>query len=298
MITRHRERDITQWGPAQEFSSLADFDVGFDAVSQVFSIDLDGLPFDGMYRRGEGDTLFVFFSPALAHKPGRKLPIFSWVAHSRKCTGSSLILADPAILLSEQLTLGWYLGTRATPLQPVLERVIAKVVQATGAARVAFVGTSGGGFPALWLAGRFAGSAALVNAPTTTLTGHQDPSAVQRFEKIAADGMPVAKGAWTHCLPDTSTEFGSSKIIITQNRADRYFIDHHVRPFMDALGVGWTGADIVTDSLLLRMGNPAVWGAGHVMPPPKVTRRILDALDFTEGAGFTGLDLAALHQQI
>lgn len=293
-----RERDITQFGPAEEFPTLSAFEAGFTAQSEVFSIDLDGLPFDGRYRHGRTDTLFVLFSPALGHQPGRKLPIFSWVAHSRRNAGSSLILADPTILLSKRLSLAWYLGTGTTPLQPVMLRVIRKVAKAGGARRIVFVGTSGGGFPALWLAGQFPGAAAFVNAPTTQIARHHVRDAVQRFEKVAMGRRRITTGDWVLSLPDPAADHACSKIIITQNRDDRSFIDHHLRPYLRDRGIEWTGEDIVTDNLLVRLGDPGLWGQGHVMPPAPVTRAILDSLDFTEGDGFAGLDLPALHQRL
>lgn len=299
MTAQRRQRDFERWGELLEFSDLAAFEAGFAGQSRPFSIDLDGLPFDGMFRRGTGGTLFVYFSPALAPQPGRKLPVFSWVGQSGLCTGSALFLSDPALLLSEDLTLAWYLGTPEQPLQETMARVIAAVARSVAAARIAFVGTSGGGYPSLWLAGRFPDSAAFVNAPTTTITGHHARRAVQRFCDVVMAGAPIAEFPAALELPVTPpAPGGGARIIITQNGGDRPFVTRHLEPFLSAAGLSWKGGDILTGDLLLRVGDPAGWGEGHVMPPDAVTQVILQTLDRVEGEGFSGLDLAALHRDM
>ncbi len=299
MTTQRRERDFERWGgDPVAFAGLADFEAGFDGPSRAFTIDLDGLPFDGMFRRGTGDGLFVYFSAAVAPQPDRKLPVFNWVSHSRLCTGSALFLADPTLVLSDKLNLAWYLGTRTRPLQEAMARVIAAVARAAGAARIAFVGTSGGGFPSLWLTERFPGSAAFVNAPTTTITGHHGQGAVRQFCDVAMDGAPIAGFPGVLDLPVVTPAKSGSKLVITQNAGDTPFVTHHVAPFLRGMGLQWDGGDVVSENLLLRMGEPARWGEGHVMPPRDVTRAILGALDKVEGPGFAGLDLAALHRQV
>ncbi len=293
-----RERDFARWGEPLAFPDLGAFEAGFAGQSQPFSIDLGGLPFDGMFRRGTGGTLFVYFAAAAAHRPDRKLPIFNWVGQSRLCTGSALFLADPVLLLSQELTLGWYLGTSRQPLQEVLVRVVAAARRAAGAARIAFVGSSGGGFPALWLTERFPGSAAFVNAPTTTIRGHHARIAVQRFCDVALDGAPLAGFPGILELPARPAAETGARFVITQSRGDAEFAGHHVTPFLRSMGLDWTGADVLADNLLLRVGEPERWGKGHVMPPREVTREVLWALDRVEGAGFSGLDLPALHRRI
>lgn len=292
---RRRPRDFTRWGGQPvAFADLAGFEAGFDAASGPFTIDLEGLPFDGMFRRGTGGTLFVWFAAALAPMPDRALPVFSWVGQSGLCGGSSLFLSDPALLLSEDLTLGWYLGTRTRPLQPVMERVVACAARACGAVRIAFVGTSGGGFPALWLAGRFPGAAAFVNAPTTTIIGHHGRNAVRRFAGVAIPGGRIED--FPAALDLTAQPPGTARRIITQNAGDTPFVTRHVAPFLRGQGLDWRGGDVIGDDLLVRMGSPDRWGAGHVMPPREVVRVILRALDRAEGPGFAGLDLPALHR--
>lgn len=293
-----RKRDFTRWGVPHDYPDLAGFAAGFDAQEQVFTIDLGALPFDGMFRPGRGGTLFVYFTPAVAVGSERKPPFFSWVSQARRNAGSALFLADPTLILSEELTLGWYLGTSARPLQPVLEHVVGTVARASGAERIAFVGTSGGGFPALWLSGRFPGSVAFVNAPTTTVVDHHVRGAVRRFEGTVLGGAPIAEFPGVLALPEARAQAAGTRLIITQNGDDTKFVTHHLTPFLRRIGLDWTGADIVTDKVLLRVGDAAIWGAGHVMPPNPVTRAILSTLDEAGGAGFADLDLQALHARI
>lgn len=291
-------RDFERWGQVRDFADLGAFEAEFSGQSQPFSIDLDGLPFDGLFRPGKGDTLFVFFTSAVARGPDRVLPIFQWVGPSKLCTGSALFLADPALVLSEMLTLAWYLGTSCQPLQEVLVRVVAAVRQASGAARIAFVGSSGGGFPALWLTERFPDSVAFVNAPTTTIRSHHNRVAVQRFCDIALKGAPLTDFPGLVDLPTIPPGRDGTRIVITQNRDDTPFLTGQVQPFLRGAGLDWTGGDLVSEHLLLRIGEPSRWGKGHVMPPRDVARVILQAMDRVEGPGFAGLDLAALHRAV
>lgn len=296
-IVQLRPRDFERWGgDPQEFSDLAAFEAGFDGASRPFSIDLDGLPFDGMFRRGSHDTLFVYFSAAVFPQPDRKLPVFNWVSHSRLCTGSALFLADPVLVMSDTLTLAWYLGTPERPLQEPLVRVITAAARAANASRIAFVGTSGGGFPSLWLTERFPGSAAFVNAPTMTITDHHAQDAVRAFRKTVMPDKPITEFPGVLELPVAPG--AGSKIVITQNAGDTPFVTQHLAPYLHRMGLEWDGGDLVSDGLILRMGDPALWGPGHVMPPRDVTRAVLRTLDRVTGPGFATLDLPALHRQM
>lgn len=294
-----RPRDFARWGgDPLEFRDVAAFEAGFAGDSGPFSIDLDGLPFDGMFRRGTTDTLFVFFTAAVSLKPGFKLPVFNWVGQSRRCQGSALFLADPLLALAEDLNLAWYLGTFERPLQTVMARVVTVAARSVGASRLVFVGTSGGGFPALWAAEYFPGSVAYVNAPTTTLIRTYRSPALERFRRVAMSGREIATFPGVLQLPVGQPADAGTKVIITQNANDTLFVEHHLTPFLRRTGLEWTGADIVSDKLLLRVGDPARWGQGHVMPPNDVSRVILQALDRVEGPGFAGLDLPALHRRM
>lgn len=291
-------RDFERWGEVRDFADLGAFEAEFSGRSQPFSIDLDGLPLDGLFRPGEGDTLFVCFSSTVTRAPDRVLPMFHWLAHTRPCAGSALFLADPALVLSEVLTLAWYLGTPAQPLLPVLRRVVATAARAAGAQRIAFIGSSGGGFPALRMAEHFPGSAVFANAPTTRLLGWPERFAVRRFCDLIMDGQPIRHFPGLMDLPTTPPGRDGTRIIITQNRDDTPFLTGQVQPFLRGAGLDWSGGDLVSEHVLLRIGEPSRWGKGHVMPPRDVARVILQAMDRVEGPGFAGLDLAALHRAV
>ena len=277
-----RQRDTTRWGDFKNVTSLSELetvDLGTDAL---FTIEGD-LPVDCMFKRGSKPTLHVCFNSALTPGADYVLPVFTWTKATEPLKGSRLFISDPTMLLSPEIMLGWYLGSRDHPVQELVEAVIVEVMARTGSTRVVFTGSSGGGFPALLYATKFDNSVACVNAPATTLVDHHNRSVVENFCAIANAGQPMETFPAILDITQNTGPGRGGKVIITQNLNDHAFIESHLQPFLKSRGLGWTGGSQATPQVDLIVDD---WGEGHVMPPREVMRDTLSRIEDCPGGDF------------
>ena len=162
------------------------------------------------------------------------------------------------------MKLAWYAGHEGFELQTILPELFQHIIESLGATRVAFVGSSGGGFAALYYSWQIPGSIAVVSNPQTNLNRYNRgllenyraacwPSLgedAQLEEKIAIDLGPLyAK----RCL---------NTMIYLQVASDFYHIRRHFAPFVAALPGKYA------DRLIVRMAN---WGRrGHIPVPATI----------------------------
>lgn len=289
-----RKRNFDRWGEQKTYQNFNAFKNDFVPENGVISVDLGPMFLDAMLKRGSGDTLFVFLNAALSGGPEVELPVFSWVNISGHCAGSRLFISDPTMALSPEIKLAWYLGTRECPVQTLLGDFIEDIFTKLGAKRIVFVGSSGGGFPALLYARHFKNAAAFVNAPATTVLKHHNPRVIGLYESVAMGGGRVADfpGQLDLCVDEASWE--ATKVVITQNADDRTYIRAHCTPYLKSRGLGWNGKDIVENDLLVFAGE---WGTGHVMPPTSFCKDMLSVFDKHRSDGYHDLDLALVHSK-
>lgn len=118
-----------------------------------------------------------------------QLPMFQRKRfHKSLHIGPAIFIADPTLDLRADLKLGWYLGTSDVDLHRELAVLIEQFRIAAGASKVLVVGSSGGGFAALQIAGHLPESVALAFSPQTDLDAY-----VARFRRAAyeaAFGVP------------------------------------------------------------------------------------------------------------
>jgi hypothetical protein len=88
---------------------------------------------------------------------------------SHDMPGSVLLVSDPTLFVDERLQLGWYAGTRDWDPTPTIRKVVRSAAAASGASKLMFIGSSGGGFPALRCSSAFPGSLALAINPQVDL---------------------------------------------------------------------------------------------------------------------------------
>ncbi len=275
-----RQRDTTPWGDFHNVTSVSELDsvdLGTDALFTVAG----ELPVDCMFKKGSKPTLYVCFNSALTPGSDYVLPVFTWMKATEHLKGSRLFISDPTLLLSSEIMLGWYLGSRDYPVQELIEAIIAKVMARTGSRRVVFIGSSGGGFPALLYATKFDNSVACVNAPATTLVDHHNRSVVENFCAIANASEPME--TFPAVLDVTQGTGCGGKVIVTQNLNDHAFIESHLQPFLRGRDMGWIGGSQATPQIDLIVDD---WGQGHVMPPREIMRDTLSRIDDCPGEDF------------
>jgi len=286
-----RARSFARWGEPKTYDCVESLSRNFTASDEVFSVS-GPLPIDGLFRRGEGNTLLVFFNAALERNFKGTLPYFTWVNSSKTCHSSCLFLSDPTLVLSENLYLAWYVGTETFNAQSAIADVIKAVMARCGATRAAFVGSSGGAFPALLYSSLFPNSAAYVNAPATTIIEHHSKRAIDQFSKVACPQHGLKGMSAVLDLRSVKLRY-NNPLIITQNTTDTVYITSHLKPFLAHLGIQWSGQIILNENLLV---IPGEWGQGHKTPPSKFIELILSRIDTCPGDDFTALDLGKIRE--
>ena len=114
---------IYQWGSLDAFLSNSDW------IDGIHSIGEGAERFDVLFR-GEvrsfsaGRALPVFFNGAVS-RAGSAPPYFSGSTLAAQIGVPLVAIADPTLVLSESLTIGWYTGAAHSGIQTILARFLA-----------------------------------------------------------------------------------------------------------------------------------------------------------------------------
>jgi hypothetical protein len=134
----------------------------------VCTVTLDGGELPVSVHLEDSSTVVFSFAGAV-DRSTNTLPHFAATSIHEYIPASVIALSDPSLALSEDLKLAWYAGHEGFDLQQVLPDFFRRVIDCLAATRVAFVGTSGGGFAALYYSWQVPGSLAVVTNPQTNL---------------------------------------------------------------------------------------------------------------------------------
>src|SRR5699024_4210848 len=127
-----------------------------------FTITPDGviakeLDLDGLFIKRHSTKLLVVFHGALAREKFI-LPRFEYQRALQDFDGSVLFLQDPTLYVHKDLTLGWYIGNHIDNAHSMIEHLINIVANVLEPTRVLLTGSRGGGFAALAISAKIAGS--------------------------------------------------------------------------------------------------------------------------------------------
>lgn len=163
-----------------------------DCVPNGYSVIYEsGIPIDVLCQNGGYGTTLVFLHGAI--DTSYTLPITSGLSVSRDVEVNRVFLTDSSLNLAENLTLGWFAGNSKQRLQPLMTKIIAKILSDFSSENVIFFGTSGGGFASLYFAAQFDGSTAVVVNPQTNIEKYERP-AVDLYAK-SCFGIDAGKSA-------------------------------------------------------------------------------------------------------
>ena len=213
----------------------------------------------------------VTFHAALTRK-GMSLPMFAGAKVTSDNNVNRIFVSDPGLYSGDDVTLAWFSGTSALPLQSTMPRILDHLMEAAGGERTLFWGPSAGGFAALFYSRFFPGSLAVPINPQTILSnfGYKN----QRIYTSAAFG---ARSHGEHenifanrICSDLRRHYGgelTNYVLYIQNSTDHH-VEQHMEPFLSSLAS--------SDRIRIIMGSE--WGEGHVAPPADRIRGILAAM--------------------
>ena len=288
---KRQQNDAEETGALLSFpmqQSSTEMVVSFSALDAValaglqrqrFVVDVHGVVFHGYFERSDQAGLFVLLSGE-APNGGAPRPHFERRAWGEMLPGSVLWISDPALDLSDDMSLGWYVGTREKDYSLEMAKLVDKIAADLRLTRseIVFYAGSGGGFAALMCARHLPGATCIVINPEIVLAKHADEEHLEKlaqyfsgqadFERIANEHPErvsiLAAFPSADSLPPT---------VYVQNRHDTHHFDEHYALFCQRYSVppeGGISANGQVLSLLFEHGS------GHVREPRPMVRPLLE----------------------
>lgn len=197
-----------------------------------------------------GLPLVVQFHGAL-DKSKYAPPRFERLATAKELNANVLFVADPTILLHENLQLAWYTGWPELDLHYLIGRIVNEFAAAVKAPRTVTTGSSGGGFAALQIAPFVNNVLAVPMNPQTAINRyridgvHLGPQRTYRNIVMPGLGKPddqsFKQDVWWHPLASRLSAIEKYKISqpvsihYWQNVNDAHHREEHYEPFIGVL---------------------------------------------------------------
>lgn len=243
-----------------------------------------GLPLDFIFKRAklDSDSFVLTFNGALSKK-ARSLnlvPNFLGVNMVDDLQMNLLAFADSSMYLSDEITIGWYLGDKDTNLQKLISQLLNFFASNFGISFCAF-GGSGGGFASLYfLASNHCVKNALVWNCQTDISKYYFPFvkkyALTAFGVNVDDLNEFNSKIGVHRLTslfDILSDIQEKRFVYLQNSSD-WHLKNHAFPFFKKINNNFSAKDgfYSEDGKLFFSGE---WGEGHVPPPKNLLERLL-----------------------
>ena len=252
----------------------------------------------GMEKIEKSSAVLVCFGGAVSSRSGTSAPFFSGGGISKRLDVPVISIADPSLGLSNQLTLGWYVGFQGFQDLPFRIAFLLDAFSEKIGKPLIIFGGSGGGFASLLILNllKTEYASAFVWNPQTSISRY-GPNAVKRFletsfPKLSSSGdlrsLLEACGV-QHDL--TSPEFVlnlNKKVLYIQNGSDWHTVAH-AKPFFSR----FTSAERKSKEVVEYHKNfvywEGHWGEGHASPPMEIVELALN--EFILGSSVSDIAL-------
>jgi len=207
-----------------------------ESSDQIMDLDIGGgRPLPVMLNSNPGArTLLIVFHGAY-ERSRYKLPNFLDRAEIG-VAAHRLSLADPSLDRHEKLALGWFAGDDELPLQPLLSAYLEDLVGELSVERVVFMGSSGGGFAALFYSWHLADSVAVVKIPQTRILAYRRAAYDRYLNACWPNGMEAyGEDAPVLDLTHLYSKQMNNQVIFIQNTFDTHHMYEHMIPFVGCL---------------------------------------------------------------
>lgn len=267
---------------AKPFVPLWSSDAFFPEPSEgiyKYSADVgSGSKLEALFVNKRAETLIVSMHGALQRSTIR-LPRFERLRTFLRTDYSSIYFGDPALHLSEDLSLSWFTGWREVNVPHLIADWVQKAAHASGASRVLLIGSSGGGFASGQVSALVPKSIAIVFNPQTVISAYRPKGSLGYGRAYIRNVMPdltpegglkaiTAQSDWAVPLGDRGSMISRysretpNKLLYVQNDQD---LDHwrdHYLPFRSAVEYG--------DNALRTRFTIYSGPEGHSAPPKEV----------------------------
>lgn len=237
-------------------------------------------------------NLVVFFTGAVRRDENRRLPAFSGHSAVGRVSANILMVSDPSLELSDDLTLGWYGGTENFKMQPLLGKILKSFSEKFGRRKTILYGGSAGGFASLYYATYVPGAIAVSTNPQTNLVNYYPRLVLHYlrvcFPSIAGENLEEKlKQSGIDYEVMSRLKASGNRFIYFQNISDEHHVENHMIPFLSVMGVHVDLKPRV--SRLKNQGYLVIgdWGEKHAPLPKGFVFKFLEDLVINEY--FSGL---------
>lgn len=210
-------------------------DAGF--ITGDLCFPLNGGELHCRFRRGgpQSKSLVIRFHGAIDRK---RHPLPCYLSNSGVVSQKAhqLSVSDPTLASSLTLRIAWYAGHGSLDAQNQLSDIFQQIAGALSVRRTVYMGSSGGGFAALYYSWRHEHSCALALVPQTNAMRYRD-TAMDTYAQSCWPGIPLSDIP-RHTTLDLCGVYAKgykNTVIYLQSWSDYFHIKHHLSPFLAAL---------------------------------------------------------------
>jgi len=210
-------------------------------------------------------------------RSGKNLPLFARWNYGNVLGAHVLSITDPTLYLSENLDLGWYIGTKEQNATEGIVEIALRCAKAVGIPcnKIIFSGSSGGGFAAIQAAAMMPEGKAIAINPQTDITKHLIRGYLENISgcKSIEEGKLLYGCRWNaiEALESAISAGRSPKILYVQNINDTSHFTNHFMPFAKNFTLPTAEGDSVNDNFMaIIYAGPS----GHVAESSAEIRRI------------------------
>lgn len=167
----------------------------------------------------------------------REIPAFIPFLPNVDQYAHQLLISDPSMMLDGEFSMSWYAGDSAFESQKVLPDFFQAICDFLEIDRTIYLGTSGGGFGALYYAWHHPGSVVIAGNPQTRIqdyyAGH-----VERYRSACWPDIADIKAMEDTICTDVRKLYAErfeNLVIYVQANSDAFHLLNHMAPFMSAV---------------------------------------------------------------
>lgn len=205
---------------------------------------------DSLFVNKRSDVLVVSMHGAI-QRATINLPRFERLRSFLRTEYSSIFFGDPKLYLGEKLSLSWFTGWHETNAPHVMGDWVQKAAWASGASKVAFMGSTGGGFASAQILSEAPRSAAVVFSPQAVISAYR-PNGSRGYgrgfirnimpEQAPEEGLAAldAETDWAAPMRDRGSMIvrysrpAPNRLLFVQNDHDQSRWNDYYTPFREA----------------------------------------------------------------
>lgn len=197
-----------------------------------YDIMTDGIRLPVRYRAGKSSNLVVLFHGAV-DRSKHALPKFQGFMPGIGMD-HQLSIADPTLELDERLTVGWFAGSQKLRVQNAITSAVASVSENAKVSRRIYIGSSAGGYAALYYSWRDPGSICIAVNPQIDI-GAYHKGHVSAYLKAAwpsANAIAGVAGVDLNLASCYASHF-SNLVVYLQSCGDSHHFTNHFSKFVE-----------------------------------------------------------------